>query len=484
MIRTVAKRGARAVHGGVPATDHHHVAANAERITKVGGLHKVNAVDEPLKVAPWHIECNRIHGASTDGDRIEVVLELLECHVPADLRVVDEFHAELLNEAHVGLNRLAWEAEGGDADQHGAAAVREAVIDGDLVALDGEFTRNGEASRSGANHGHTLGARRDLRCNVRDARGGVPLHQEALHGADCKRAINVAAATGALAWSGADVGAHCGDRIRIAGEKVTLFEAPFGGEIQVAAAVGANGAGLLALNVTLKPRSIDRLNQKVLRLEGHNQPFLPTTRPLCSRSIVAGAPRGRLRRKPAARLRFRAGLASLCRDLGEHFRRMAGGGDTPPDTRNVAARVDQERDTVRPSEGPLANRPLPPDAVRLSNAVIEVGEDREVERELVAKGGLALLIIWTHAPDDGARVLAPANAQAIAFKTRLFQNYSEQIPGNENGIKASESLNEIAQGLTDAYRKGTPSPVFCKLKYGSIENAAYVIQHVVGNRPR
>jgi hypothetical protein len=80
--------------------------------------------------------------------------------------------------------------------------------------------------------------------------------------------------------------------------------------------------------------------------------------------------------------------------------------------------------------------------------------------------------------------LAPVNAQAISLKTRLFENYSEQIPNNENGIKASVSLNEIAQGLNDAYRKGTPSPVFCKLKYGGIENAAYVIQHVVGNRPR
>jgi len=80
--------------------------------------------------------------------------------------------------------------------------------------------------------------------------------------------------------------------------------------------------------------------------------------------------------------------------------------------------------------------------------------------------------------------LAPVNAQAMALKTRLFQNYSEQIPKNDNGKKASEGLNEIAQGLNDAYRKGTPSTTFCRLKYGSIENAAYVIQHVVGDRPR
>lgn len=83
------------------------------------------------------------------------------------------------------------------------------------------------------------------------------------------------------------------------------------------------------------------------------------------------------------------------------------------------------------------------------------------------------------------KTLAPANAQAIANKTNLFEKYSEQIPHNENGIKASKSLNEIAQGLATAYTKQPePSAMFCKLKYGSIENAAYVIQHVLGNRPR
>jgi hypothetical protein len=80
--------------------------------------------------------------------------------------------------------------------------------------------------------------------------------------------------------------------------------------------------------------------------------------------------------------------------------------------------------------------------------------------------------------------LAPVNAQAMAFKTRLFQNYSEQIPKNDNGKRASEGLNEIAQGLNQSYTKGTPSVTFCRLKYSSIENAAYVIQHVVGDRPR
>ena len=86
----------------------------------------------------------------------------------------------------------------------------------------------------------------------------------------------------------------------------------------------------------------------------------------------------------------------------------------------------------------------------------------------------------------GNGLLAATNAQAIANKTDLFEKYEELIPRNENGISASKSLNTIAQGLATAYidPKGEPSATFCKLKYGSIENAAYVIQHVVGNRPR
>ena len=86
----------------------------------------------------------------------------------------------------------------------------------------------------------------------------------------------------------------------------------------------------------------------------------------------------------------------------------------------------------------------------------------------------------------GNHLLASINAFAISNKTDLFQNYNEQIPRNENGIKASKSLNEIAQGLANAYvdPKSEPSALFCKLKYNSIENSAIVIQHVVGNRPR
>lgn len=85
----------------------------------------------------------------------------------------------------------------------------------------------------------------------------------------------------------------------------------------------------------------------------------------------------------------------------------------------------------------------------------------------------------------GNHLLAPNNAHNIAIKTNLFEKYSELIPRNDNGLSAAKSLNEIAQGLANSYdAEKQPSPVFCKLKYGSIENSAYVIQNVVGNRPR
>ena len=81
-------------------------------------------------------------------------------------------------------------------------------------------------------------------------------------------------------------------------------------------------------------------------------------------------------------------------------------------------------------------------------------------------------------------LIAQTNAVAMAYKTDLFEIYSEQIPGNNDGYKAAKSLNEIAQGLTRRYDMPPVPPLFCKLKYSSIESSAKVIQHTLGNRPR
>jgi len=81
-------------------------------------------------------------------------------------------------------------------------------------------------------------------------------------------------------------------------------------------------------------------------------------------------------------------------------------------------------------------------------------------------------------------VLAPANAQAIANRTELYEKYQEQIPRNTNGFKSAQALNEIAQGLNTAYVKGPVSSMFCRLKYNNIENGAEIIQRVTAGRPR
>jgi hypothetical protein len=92
----------------------------------------------------------------------------------------------------------------------------------------------------------------------------------------------------------------------------------------------------------------------------------------------------------------------------------------------------------------------------------------------------------TYRPQCANHLLAAANAQAMAAKTELFERYSERIPRNDQGRRASRSLNQIAQGLASSYIDANqqPSAVFCRLKYTSIENSAVVIQTVVGDRPR
>jgi hypothetical protein len=80
---------------------------------------------------------------------------------------------------------------------------------------------------------------------------------------------------------------------------------------------------------------------------------------------------------------------------------------------------------------------------------------------------------------------APGNAIDIADQTELFEKYSEHIPHNVDGYKASKLLNEIAQGLAERYTQPTPvNNMFCKIKYNSIENSAKILQHVIGSKPR
>ena len=81
-------------------------------------------------------------------------------------------------------------------------------------------------------------------------------------------------------------------------------------------------------------------------------------------------------------------------------------------------------------------------------------------------------------------MLAPVNAAAMAGRTELYERYEENIPRNENGMKAAQALNDIAQGLNTQYSKGSVSAMFCRLKYSNIEHSAELIQRVTAGKPR
>ena len=82
-------------------------------------------------------------------------------------------------------------------------------------------------------------------------------------------------------------------------------------------------------------------------------------------------------------------------------------------------------------------------------------------------------------------IASAASAEVIADKTQLLENYSEKLQHNDDVYNASKSLNKIAQGLVRQYQSGKPvSVIFCKLKFGCLQNSAVTIQPIIGKRPR
>lgn len=66
-----------------------------------------------------------------------------------------------------------------------------------------------------------------------------------------------------------------------------------------------------------------------------------------------------------------------------------------------------------------------------------------------------------------------------------LKNYSASIPENQETIKMTAELAEIAKGLNERYDNNDEvSPAYCKVKFKSIENNASTIQKVIGAKPR
>jgi len=63
-------------------------------------------------------------------------------------------------------------------------------------------------------------------------------------------------------------------------------------------------------------------------------------------------------------------------------------------------------------------------------------------------------------------------------------HYAEHLPHNKPIQHATVELNDMVKGLADKYDSGSVSPVFCKIKFTSIEESANRMQQSEGKKPR
>jgi hypothetical protein len=79
---------------------------------------------------------------------------------------------------------------------------------------------------------------------------------------------------------------------------------------------------------------------------------------------------------------------------------------------------------------------------------------------------------------------AKINATSLAHQTAMFKNHTEFLPYNTKVITAASELDKIAVGLVTQYQKGSVSPAFCKIKFGSVAQSAGTMQKIIGAKPR
>ena len=83
------------------------------------------------------------------------------------------------------------------------------------------------------------------------------------------------------------------------------------------------------------------------------------------------------------------------------------------------------------------------------------------------------------------QIQSKINAGQIRNNTRMFVLYSEHIPRNTEVYNSAKEVDNMAKGIADLYAKSDKvSPVFCKIKYETIEKSADKVQSIIGRKPR
>lgn len=75
-------------------------------------------------------------------------------------------------------------------------------------------------------------------------------------------------------------------------------------------------------------------------------------------------------------------------------------------------------------------------------------------------------------------------AKELAYTSTFLMHYAEHLPHNKPIQHATIELNDMVKGLSDKYDSGSVSPVFCKIKFTSIEESANRMQQSEGKKPK
>ena len=75
-------------------------------------------------------------------------------------------------------------------------------------------------------------------------------------------------------------------------------------------------------------------------------------------------------------------------------------------------------------------------------------------------------------------------SKELLYTSTFLMHYAEHLPHNKPIQHATVELNDMVKGLSDKYDSGSVSPVFCKIKFTSIEESANRMQQSEGKKPR
>jgi uncharacterized protein YceK len=75
-------------------------------------------------------------------------------------------------------------------------------------------------------------------------------------------------------------------------------------------------------------------------------------------------------------------------------------------------------------------------------------------------------------------------SKELLYTSTFLMHYAEHLPHNKPIQQATVELNDMVKGLSDKYDSGSVSPVFCKIKFTSIEESANKMQQSEGKKPK